>query len=244
MPVTKSTYSTVDGVVIVNENPVELADKAGVPIDTYSMARCIASEGYSGPAGERAAAAVAIGQVCLNEAKRRDTTVTKLLLRSNREMASGSYGEQKGRWASTRKDPCKWHLDVAKAVVAKQVPDLIGSASMFFDPKTQDSGKQGTHSLQSADKIITTWTNEDKKAWIGPVKGLSSYNLMFLKSEPDAAKREKALSAALAAINAGRMGRNTYGGAGIFGIGFWTLALAGFGGVATFSLLKAKFKRG
>jgi len=224
--VTHGTTVTQDGVSHIVESPASLAAQAGVSLDVYSLGRCIASEGHSGPSSEDEKAAIAIGQVVANGARKRGVSVTNLLIRSNYASANGHYGEQLGRYAATSKDPCAWHLSIAADVLAGRTVDLISGATKWNDPRSQDSGSQAGHAIKDAITIIQKWTSEGS-AWIGGIPGLSSYSLMFYRDEKDAAKRAEAQKAAIEVVQRGRLGLSTAMLAASSGIGFLALLALG-----------------
>lgn len=203
-------------VAFVDQAPAQLAQDAGVDLETYSLARCLASEGYGTSADPdntdrgKPVAIVAIAQAVRNKAKAKwNGSITKTLTYStwaakDPALPQWHYGEQSGRYASTSADPNRWHIEVAKAVLNDTVPNIVGDAYMFFDPKTQDGGVQAGKRIQPADVTLTDW--HSRNAWIGPIAGLDSYYLMFLRPESDAKVRAQALSAALQVVYDGRQG--------------------------------------
>jgi hypothetical protein len=165
-------------VSVVDQSPDDLAKVAGVNVDTYSLARCIASEGYGtsvdkdGTLLGKPVAAIAIAQAVRNKAKRAwKGSITKALTYSTyASVPQWHYGEQSGRYASTSRNPNRWHLEVARAVINEDVPNLVADAHMFFDPRTQDGGTQGGKAINPSDEILIKWHDEGN-AWIGPVPG-------------------------------------------------------------------------
>jgi len=223
-PVTRSSktaYTVVDSsgrsreVSFVDQSPSALASAAGVDLETYSLARCIASEGYGnrrkdpeGTAQAAPIAAVGIAQAVRNNAKLGGKSITAMLTYSTwgktNDIPQGRYGEQSGRYAATSADPNRWHLAVAKAVLNDEVPNLVGAAHKFFDPETQDGGTQAGKTISDAATVLTSWHKEN--AWIGVVPGTDPYYLMFLRKEANPAVRQAALQAALQVVRAGKQG--------------------------------------
>lgn len=192
---------------IVNELPPELAKAASVDMETYSLARVIASEGYSGD--DYALAMVGIGSVIKNEARRRfkddPNAITRLLIYSQFPAAKDHYGEQSGRYAATTRDPMKWHVLFAKALLDKDLPDITKGATQFLDP-WGPGGTQKNKRLEPFPEVMKRW--HSKSAWIGEIPGLDTLSLAFFRPEPDEAKRESALASLLG------IWRKRYGGSG------------------------------
>jgi len=117
---------------IVQESPGELALSAGVPLEVYSLARMIASEhGSDGPEIK-----TAVGFAAWNEARRRGTTITKLMTASKK--SPGHFGAQHmGRYASTARDPRAIDLAIAGKILGGALSDPTGGANQFDAPKTQ-----------------------------------------------------------------------------------------------------------
>lgn len=192
-PLTKSTL--VDGVV--QESPSELSRKAGANIDVYSLARCLMSEGYGGPSSGYTMALAAIGQTIVNEATRRNLSLTKLLTTKE-----GKYGSQrKVGYAASSKDPTRYHLMIAQAVINGDVDDLVNNATKFLDPSVWARGAtQEGKSLKPLPTILEDWGKTH--AWVGPITGLDDFYLAFFRRETDAEKRKKSMDGLLAIFNA------------------------------------------
>lgn len=210
-----TSSGAVRRVTVVDQSPADLARSAGVELEAYSLARLLASEGYDGDKRVGyAAAAVATAQTALNVVARASAfnSVTGRLTYSQFAVGRGRYGSQIGRWASTRLDPRRWHLDVARAVLAKDVPDLARGSVQFFAPSVQDRGTQDGNVISSADVILRRWHQHN--AYAGGVPTVDPYRLMFLRPESDPVARASALRVALAVVEAGRRGvsRPTGGG--------------------------------
>jgi hypothetical protein len=101
-----------------------------LPLDTYSLARNIRSEHDSGTVEAK----VAIAEAVYNEARRRGTSVTRLLL-----INSGSkplYGRQRqGRFAGTSRDPTVGDVLIADFVLRGKSDDFARGATKFLHPK-------------------------------------------------------------------------------------------------------------
>lgn len=202
-----ATVTGTDGaprqIMYIATSPAQLAAQAGVDIETYSLARVLASEGYGGEDVGEIWAIVAIAQAVVNTARARGKNITALVTASTwGTPLAGHYGEQSGRYAATSADPREWHLAVARAVLQGAVPDLARGATQFFDPLVQDGGVQRGTKIKTADAILQSW--HAHSAWIGQVPMIDPYALMFLRPEPNPVLRAAALSAALAAVYDGR----------------------------------------
>lgn len=166
----------------VRESPVDIHRQAGIDRNTYALARCISSEEGSRPAEYL----LAVAELVRNKAKRKDKEVYQQLVFTTSpayHFTYGRYGEQRGRSASTRQDPKGRHVAAAKAALVGASDMLPSNATTWFGPKLQDSGKQGTHSLNyDAVEIARKW-GEDKLHWIGPLPGIDTYKFVVFKQE-------------------------------------------------------------
>lgn len=129
-----------DGVVRVS--PQKLADEAGTDLDSYALARMIASE-HPRDSNEIKAA---IASVALNYAAKVGRSISGLLLRANNANHTGWFGTQRDideespnfqdsdRYASTALDPYAGELQIATAVLSGQLPDTTGGAIQFDAP--------------------------------------------------------------------------------------------------------------
>lgn len=138
--VTNAPYSKTTG--LVPGTPNSLATSAGVDVETYSLARVIASEeGLSS-----AATQAAVGWSVRNKASSSGTSITKLLTNAVLTKHSGSYGTQRNievgtvgyygsdRYASTANDPYAGHVQVAAGVLDGTIPDFTNGADQFDRP--------------------------------------------------------------------------------------------------------------
>jgi hypothetical protein len=133
------THAPADSTGLVNEAPGDLADEAGLSQEAYSLARMLASE--EGQADATTQAAVA--WCTINEANRRGSSITSLLVRAKNPRNNGSYGSQKDkdpdsanlggsdRYASTALDPYDREGTIASQCLDGTIPDLTGGATQF-----------------------------------------------------------------------------------------------------------------
>lgn len=178
--------------------PSVLAQAAGLSLDTYTLARCVASEFGSGPA----IALFGIAEAIRNHSTRRGTTIFAALTASSaRPESAGLFGEQSGRYASTLRDPSPRHVAVARSAIEDRT-SFVGPAVKFFDPRVQDGGYQADRKLtKDAAQVVESWSS-DGYEWIGPVDGINPYNLMLFRPSGD-----PQTAAALHEIALGRSGR-------------------------------------
>lgn len=138
--VTHAPYSKVTG--MVPGSPQSLADVAGVDVETYSLARVIASEeGLSS-----AATQAAVGHSVRNHANTAGKSITAVLTYAKLASHRGSYGTQRNievgtdgyngsdRYASTANDPYAGHLEVAIGIMDGSIPDFTNGADQFDRP--------------------------------------------------------------------------------------------------------------
>lgn len=190
----------------IETSPVALHAAAATDRDLYAIGRCIISEvgdanGY---------AALAAAETLWNAARRKGLTPYQWLVgltNDARDWTKWKYGEQSGRRASTRQDPTLRAITAAKVRQQAGV-GFVNGATTWYDPKTQDSGKQGRNDLRfDAVGIANKWA-ADGYQWIGPLPGIDSYRtVVYLKHVPGRANVEPLL----ALIKAGRRGEPTLG---------------------------------
>jgi hypothetical protein len=133
----------VDG--IVPTDPATLARTAGVDLETYALARMLASENGSSAENVK----LAIGFATRNEAKARKKTISALLLQTSTRVdakgkpfpAEGRFSAQNvagGKYATTAVDPTAGDVEIAGKVIKGLVPDPTNGSTNFFSPKAQD----------------------------------------------------------------------------------------------------------
>lgn len=130
--------TTVGGDGLVDADPQELADAAGLDVETYALARCLASEHARDPD----LYLVCVGWAVRNKADERGQSVLELLTNGAGTAGDGYFGEQKAnagtKYASTAHDPNQRHVVAAAAVMSGSTPDPTGGATHFFSPMSQD----------------------------------------------------------------------------------------------------------
>jgi hypothetical protein len=184
-PLTHATLTTVPtgsgGTVrIALADPADLAAQAGLSREAYALARCITSEGYGGPSMGKAAAAVAIGQAIRNGARLTGQSIEQKLTYSKFVAARGYFGEQSGRYAATTLDPTFWAGQVAKAVLADELPDLARGADHFLDLAVYKTGIQAGKEIPPLQTTLTKWMDGDGLVWKGPIPTIDTYHLALL----------------------------------------------------------------
>lgn len=184
-------------IMIVTEKPSDLALQAGEPLEAYSLSRVMKSEGYAGPASQKARALIAIGQTVQRVAHKSfsgsDFPITNLLTRSIFKIANGKYGQQTGRYAATSLDPKPWHIEAAKAIINNELPDVVPGAVSFLDPWLPGATQRGVP-LGDFLAVMKKRHSLDKLAWTGPVPGIDTKSLIFFYSEPSKEIREERLA--------------------------------------------------
>jgi hypothetical protein len=161
----------------VSISPVDLHRRSGIDRDTYATARCIASEVRG--TGE---ALLAVAEAIRNAAKEKGTTPYTLLAYRTAAAYSwtaGRYGEQHGRWASTRQDPTQRTLAAARAAL-QQGANIANGAARWLGLATMDAGSQGDRKLTyDAIGIAKKWGAEGWQ-WIGHLPRVDTYRTVAL----------------------------------------------------------------
>jgi len=123
--------STSRNGVEIDQNPQELADSAGLDLDTYAGARGISSEEGNSPTAHQ----IGVAWVFLNNARYYSSTIFEYA-------TDGSFGKQTGgvtsRPISTFEDPYEGHVAIMKGVLSGQIPDPTNGARFFVAARTQD----------------------------------------------------------------------------------------------------------
>jgi hypothetical protein len=140
---THAPYDKTTGVV--PGTPAELAQAAGVEVETYSLARMIASE--EGRSSNLIKAAVAFAAI--NRATSKGEGITALVTRAKVGAHAGRYGTQRNidpdqggdplhgpsdRYCSTANDPYQGDADIADQCYTGQLEDFTGGAVEFDRP--------------------------------------------------------------------------------------------------------------
>lgn len=153
---THAPYNTTTGVA--PGDPAGLAASAGLDLDTYALARMIASEEGNSSAATQAL----IAHAAVNHAGGADR-IAAVLLKAKNPTHSGSFGTQKDlerlvttadgkqvhpsdRYASTATDPYEGHAAIARGVLDGTIPDLTGGADQFDRP----SGERDPDAIAAA----------------------------------------------------------------------------------------------
>lgn len=152
----------------INDNPTDLAAQAGTNLDTYALARLIASE--DGNADQTTKTAIALA--AMNYFKNvRKSSPSKVLLYSKYSGGMGKFGKQsQGRYAGTSQDPHEDDLRIAKMVASGQTADFTGGANHWMHPGSQSSAYyqkaiqadylaqgRGTVKVSSAQEVLQKW---------------------------------------------------------------------------------------
>jgi len=179
--------------LVIRESPAELAAKAGVSQDVYSLARMMKSEGFKGPIEDKARTLIAKGQAARRAALARfpdeENPITRKLTASVFRVANGHYGEQSGRYAATSNDPRPWHIEAAKAIIADELPDVAPGTVSFLDA-WQSGGTQRGKELPDFIDVMVKRHRKDKLAWFGLIPGIPASFIMFYPESSVAVREE------------------------------------------------------
>ena len=125
---------------IVADDPQTLADKAGIDLETYSLARVGQSE--EGLSSDRAK--IAVMYATKNHASKTGKSITTVVTRGNPKRsdyvaANGHYGRQGIHpYCSTIAAPTANTLSLAQQVINSEVEDETQDAQWFDNPHYQD----------------------------------------------------------------------------------------------------------
>lgn len=174
--------------------------------DLYSVARCVSSESAGPPA-----VLLGIAEAVWAEAEARGISAWDLLVnRTSKDgrwdFTRGRYGEQHGRYASTRRTPTVRSMVAAR--MAREGSDIARGARAWMAPKVNDDGRQGGRNLRDAITVAKEWAMSGRE-WIGPMEGVDSYRQAFFR-QLGAGKRAD-VSAFVEMVERGRRGIATIG---------------------------------
>ena len=142
-----STMEGPDG--LIPDSPEDLAAAAGVDVNAYALSRCLASEHPRDATPYLRCVAWAVR----NKAAEKGVSVLRLLTDGAGVAGDDHFGEQKAaagtKYASTRDDPRRRHVQVASEVMASPTSaDLTQGATHFYSPKAQDALARKAQALQ------------------------------------------------------------------------------------------------
>jgi len=158
-----SDTGTVD-----SPSPQQAANEAGVNVDTICLAAMLSSEHGNDPQTYKEQIAFA----CINEARARGMSVSKLLLAAKDSRHSGKFGAQANiengepyssdRYASTKSVPYEDDMSIASLALSGLIDDYTEGARQFDSPKAQDTlYAKGKYSLD-ADGLAAKRESEGK----------------------------------------------------------------------------------
>lgn len=141
------------------ETAGRVSPPSGMDRNLYSLARCVASE-----ANPRDAPRVwlAIAEAVRNAAARGGRSIHDLLVnRTNKyyRWTRGSYGIQKGRWASTARDANRRSLTAAR-IALEHSTNVSNSAVRWLDPKLFAKGYQRGTKLRPLSEVLKRWRKD------------------------------------------------------------------------------------
>jgi hypothetical protein len=162
-------------------DPAALAASAGLDLNTYALARMIASE----EGNSSTAVQALIAHAAVNHAGGRER-IAAVLLKAKNPAHNGFFGTQKDlerlvttsdgkevhpsdRYASTASDPYEGHAAVARGVLDGSIPDLTGGADQFDrpsgerDPAAVAAAREGAGKEEVSD--LADLIGDDLRFW-------------------------------------------------------------------------------
>jgi hypothetical protein len=145
---THAPYDTTTGVVPAD--PQALADQSGYDLETYALARAIASE--EGRSSDFVK--LCTGWAIRNRANASSGSILTLVTRAKYAPHSGYFGTQRNieagtpgyngsdRYCSTANDPYDGDAQIAYAIQTGTLPDPTGGAQYFDRPAHDDNAAQ------------------------------------------------------------------------------------------------------
>jgi len=160
---TRCPYDKATGIAPCD--PDQLAELAGLDLDTYALARAIASEEGNSSAGVQAL----VGHAMVNHARLAGKSISQVLLEAKNAEHRGFFGTQKDlettlangkhpsdRYASTASDPYEGHAAIAGGVLSGAIPDLTGGADQFDRTESDDNpDKVAANRTAAGSELVT-----------------------------------------------------------------------------------------
>lgn len=156
---TRAPYDTTTGVVKVD--PQALADSTDYDLETYALARAIASEEGRGSQQLQ----LAVGWAIKNRANAGSGSIATLVLHAKYGPHSGFFGTQRNieagtpgyndsdRYCSTANDPYDGHAQIALAIQNGTFQDPTGGAQ-YFDRPAHDDDPEKTAANRAASGLV------------------------------------------------------------------------------------------
>lgn len=155
-----------------------------VTLDAYSLARNIQTEVGS----VRVEEMVALAESTMNQAKRRGTTVSNVILGATNPANTGYYGQiqdnSSGRWTASSADPTVLAILVAQFVLAGKSANFTGGA-------VDQDGLEYRKYFPNPTSTMQSYAQQGLY-WVGPLPGVNPWKL-FLWRPADAANPAAAL---------------------------------------------------
>lgn len=141
---------------LVHAAPQDLADAAGLDVDSYALARALESEQGSEPDAHMVAVAWAIR----NYASERQRSVFEVVTAGgNGAGFFGAQGAKAGtKYVSTAHDPHQRAVTIAVHVLSSETPDPTGGATHFYSPGLQDKLYAAGEVSRDAAALAAAWT--------------------------------------------------------------------------------------
>jgi hypothetical protein len=154
---------------VIEDDPVTLANSAGLDLDAYALARMISSEEGPSPTVYK----VAVGWAAVNAS--RGNVADKLL--AGKGSTSGHFAAQNaryftgeldahsgepitahaGKYATTANDPREDDMQIAVAILSGALADFTGGATNFFRPRVQDRLFAAGRASKAAETVDAEW---------------------------------------------------------------------------------------
>ena len=156
---TRAPYDKTTGVV--NANPQALADSTTYDLETYALARAIASEEGDGSDFLQ----ICVGWAIKNRADAGSGSIAQLVTHAKYSPHSGYFGTQRNieagtpgygasdRYCATGLDPYDGHAQIALAIQNGTLPDPTGGAQ-YFDRPAHDDNPERTAANRAKDGLV------------------------------------------------------------------------------------------
>jgi hypothetical protein len=169
---TRAPYDTTTG--LVPGSPSSLADAAGLDVETYSLARVIASEEGRSSVATKIAVGWAVKNYCDKHGRSITTQVTNAVTPSH----SGRYGTQRDleegtpkynasdRYCSTALDPYDQEAAIAAGILDGSIPDPTDGADQFDRPAGEkDPDQVAANRIASGAELVDVPGTSGLRFW-------------------------------------------------------------------------------
>lgn len=148
-----------------------------LPLETYAVARNVASEAGTGTIAEK----VAIAEAAYHRAREAGRPMLSFMLKDGKY-----FGRQRGRnpAVATSRDP-KWEdIAIASLVAQGKTDNFARGATHYFSPRAMDALHRKGRVDVDRWGLYERWTKSYGLAWVGPIPGINPHRQFLMREVP------------------------------------------------------------